>query len=104
MMVAPIFAPPGVRAADGGRLPILLRIENPTQVPMEFDRGLGLMHRFGMPLIAVEFEQGLDYVADPEKIAEVAGKVSITVVMRDEKQYIGGRTIDGTGPRVLAAK
>ncbi|MBS0241859.1 MAG: hypothetical protein JSS20_06755 [Proteobacteria bacterium] len=87
--------------ASGRTPPLVMQLENPTQVLDELQIGVNLMRDRSIPLIAIEFERGLDYVPTPDQIDAVAQKVSLTIVIADETHYEGARTIDGPGPREL---
>ena len=90
--------------AEGGRPPLVLRIENPTQFPEEVDRGVAIMAEHKIPFIAIEFKKGHLYKPRPEDIEAVSKRVSMLVLMKDEDNYVGGPSMLGTGPMVLTWK
>lgn len=83
---------------EGGTPPALLRIENPTQFPAEFDRGSALMRDKQLPLIAVEFRKGHGYTLNLEQAAKLASASSLLLIMPDENHYTGGEVRPGSGP------
>lgn len=85
--------------AKGGRPPLVLRIENPTQFEPMLAEGISLMRAQKIPLIAVEFEQGHLYKPTPEGLKRVASRVSLMMVLANEDTYVGGRSELGPGPR-----
>lgn len=87
--------------ASGGKPPIVLRIENPTQFETSLVDGLDIMSRYKIPLIAVEFEEGHLYKPTPEGLKSVSDRVSIMMILANEDNYIGGRKLLGPGPRQI---
>lgn len=87
--------------AEGGRPPVVLRLENPTQFPQELEHANEIMRTRQIPLIGVEFEKGHLYNPTPEGLKSVAAKVSLMVVMKNEDNYEAGRHVEGPGPKVM---
>ncbi len=85
--------------ADGGKPPIVLRIENPTQFTKLFAEGLDIMTSHQIPLIAIEFKKGHLYQPSAQGLRDVAARASMMVLMATEDNYIGGEQRHGPGPR-----